>query len=103
MRLVLHRGDPDLNNVTADDVEAMRDAVRTLDQIPGIDDVLDPRRIQTLKGQWGTSVFRTGVTLFHAGITDRLPARLASQAATGAEQQAPHRRGDEPLPAPSER
>jgi integrase len=79
VRLVLHRGDPDLDNVTADDVEAMRDVVRILDQIPGIEDVLDPRRIPTIKKAWGTSVFCTGVTLFHAGITDRLPTRLATK------------------------
>ena len=79
VRLVLHRGDPNLHAVTADDVEAMREAVRTLDQIEGIEDVLDRPRITTIKNSWGTSVFRTGVTLFHAGITDRLPARLATK------------------------
>jgi integrase len=75
LRLVLHRGDPDLHAVTADDVEQMREAIRTLDQIPGIDQVIDPQRVPSIKNAWGTSAFRTGIALFHAGITDRLPRR----------------------------
>lgn len=79
VRLVLHRGDPDLRAVTTDDVEAMRNTIRCLDQIPGLDDVLDPRRLATTKNAWGTSVFRTGIALFHAGITNDLPARVADK------------------------
>jgi integrase len=73
IRLMLHRGDPDLNAITADDVEQMRQAILHLDQIPGIEQVLTPARWPTLGAAWGTSAFRAGVALFHAGIIDRLP------------------------------
>lgn len=75
IRLVLHRGDTDLHTITADDVEDMREAIRTVDQIAGIDEVLNPRQLATIKNSWGTNVFRTGIALFHAGITQRLPRR----------------------------
>ncbi len=77
IRLVLHRGDPDLRAVTVDDVEEMRETIRTLEQIPGIEEVLSPRHLATIRNAWATNVFRTGIALFHAGVTDRLPARLA--------------------------
>jgi integrase len=77
MRLVLHRGDPDLTAITGDDVEDMREAVRTVEQIPGITEVLLPKQLATIKNNWGTNVFRTGIALFHAGFTDRLPRRLS--------------------------
>jgi integrase len=71
IRLVLHRGDPDLHAVTADDVEEMRHAIQQLDRIPGIDQVIDPARWTTAKSSWGTNAFRAGLALFHAGIIDR--------------------------------
>lgn len=77
LRLVLHRGDPNLHTITADDIEDMRDAIRALDRIPGITEVIDPDRMPGLQNTWGTSAFRTGVTLFHAGIIGRLPRRVA--------------------------
>ncbi|MFI5951857.1 tyrosine-type recombinase/integrase [Micromonospora chalcea] len=77
MRLVLYRGDPDLHAITADDVEQLRATIRTLDQVPGIAEVLSPQHLTTIKNAWGTNVFRTGIALFHAGITDRLPQRNA--------------------------
>jgi len=82
IRLVLHRGDPDLRAVTVDDVEEMRETIRTLEQIPGIDEVLSPRHLATIRNAWATNVFRTGIALFHAGITDRLPSRLARKPPT---------------------
>jgi hypothetical protein len=42
IRLVLHRGDPDLHAITADDVDELRHAIRTLDRIPTIDQVIAP-------------------------------------------------------------
>jgi integrase len=78
IRLVLHRGDPDLRAITADDVEEFRVRIRSIDQIPGIDEVLSPQQLGTIRNAWGTNVFRTGIALFHAGFTDRLPTRLAS-------------------------
>lgn len=76
IRLVLHRGDPDLSAITADDVEGMREAIRTLDRIPGIDQVIDPQRWPTIKASWGTNAFRAGMALFHDGLIDRPPPRL---------------------------
>jgi integrase len=71
IRLVLHRGDPNLHAVTADDVEEMRQAIQQLDRIPGIDQVIDPARWTATKSSWGTNAFRAGLALFHAGIIDR--------------------------------
>ena len=79
IRLVLHRGDPDLYAVTADDVEELRETIRTIDAIPGIDEVLTAQQLTTIRNAWGTNVFRTGIALFHAGFTDRLPERLANR------------------------
>ncbi|KPI04489.1 integrase family protein [Actinobacteria bacterium OK074] len=76
IRLVLHPGDPDLGAITTDDVEEMRRAIRNLDQIPGIDQVIAPERLSTIKGAWGTSAFRAGMALFHAGIISTRPPRL---------------------------
>ena len=75
VRLVLHRGDPDLSSITADDVDRMREAIKNLDQIPGMAEVIDPTRWPTIKAAWGTNAFRAGMALFHAGITDVPPAR----------------------------
>ena len=77
IRLVLHLGHPDLHAITADDVEDMRETIRTIDQIPGIEEVLSPQHLSTITSAWGTNVFRTGIALFHAGFTDRLPPRRA--------------------------
>jgi integrase len=74
IRLVLHRGDPNLSAITFDDVEHMRQAIRHLDRIPGIGQVIVPERWAMLGSNWGTSAFRAGMALFHAGITDRPPA-----------------------------
>ena len=73
IRLVLHRGDPDLHAITADDVEEMRQAIRHLDQVPGIGEVIDPARLPSIRASWGTNAYRAGLALFHGGITDRLP------------------------------
>ncbi|MFD7474937.1 tyrosine-type recombinase/integrase [Streptomyces sp. NPDC059837] len=75
IRLVLHRGDPDLGAIAADDVEEMRRAIRNLDRIPGIDQVIAPDRLSTIKRAWGTSAFRAGAALFHAGVIDARPPR----------------------------
>jgi integrase len=75
IRLALHRGEPDLTTVTADDVDELRDAVRQLETIPGLGEVLNPTHLTTTRSVWGTSAFRAGVALFHARITDRPPTR----------------------------
>jgi Phage integrase family len=80
IRLVLHRGDPDLHAITADDVDELRHAIRTLDRIPTIDQVIDTGRLRTIKANWGTAAFRVGTALFHVGITDRPPARMEPKA-----------------------
>jgi integrase len=73
IRLVLRRGDPDLDAITADDVEEMRQAVRHPERIPGIDQVIDPARLPAARLVWGVNAYRAGLALFHAGVTDRLP------------------------------
>jgi integrase len=73
IRLVLHRGDPDLTAITADDVEEMRQVIKHAGQIPGIGQVIAPARLATVKAAWGTNAYRAGLALFHGGITDRLP------------------------------
>jgi integrase len=73
IRPVLHRGDPDLNAITADDVEDLRQAIKHLDRIPGLAQVIDPTRLQHHRAAWGTNAYRAGLALFHAGITNRLP------------------------------
>jgi integrase len=75
IRLILHRGDPDLNAITADDVEELRQAIKRLDEIPGIDQIIDPARRPSIRTAWGTNAYRAGLALFHAGITDRPPPR----------------------------
>lgn len=73
IRLVLHRGNPDLNAITFHDVEGLRQAIRHLDQIPGIAQAIPPDRWTTSASAWGTCAFRAGMALFHAGITDQAP------------------------------
>jgi integrase len=73
IRLVLHRGDPDLTAITADDVEEMRQVIKHANEIPGISQVIDPGRLGTVKAAWGTNAYRAGLTLFYGGITGRLP------------------------------
>ena len=72
-RLVLHRGDPDLNAITFEDVEEMRQVIKNLDQVPGITEVIDPARLPSTRAAWGTSAYRAGLALFHGGIISRLP------------------------------
>jgi integrase len=72
-RLVLHRGDPDLNAVSFEDVEEMRQVIRNLDRVPGISEVIDPARLHSTRAAWGTSAYRAGLALFHGGIISRLP------------------------------
>jgi len=73
IRLVLHRGDPDLTAITDDDVEEMRQVIKHLDQVPGIDQVIHPARLPGMKAAWSTNAYRAGLALFHGGITSRLP------------------------------
>jgi integrase len=73
IRLVLHRGDPDLNAVTFEDVEEMRQVIKNLDQVPGITEVIDPARLPTQKAAWSTNAYRAGLALFHGGIIGQLP------------------------------
>ncbi len=73
IRLVLHRGDPDLTAITADDVDEMRQAIKHIARVPGIEQVIDPARLPVIRTAWGTNAYRAGLALFHGGITDRLP------------------------------
>jgi len=73
IRLVLHRGDPDLTAITDDDVEEMRQVIKHLDQVPGIGEVIDLTRLPGLRAAWGTNAYRAGLALFHGGITGRVP------------------------------
>ncbi|MFE3519625.1 hypothetical protein [Streptomyces sp. NPDC059166] len=75
IRLALHRGDADLNTLTGDDVEEMRHAIRHCERIPGLLQVVGADHCPTLKLAWATNAFRTGLALFHTGITDRPPLR----------------------------
>jgi hypothetical protein len=75
IRIVLHRGDPDVHAITSDEVDELRHAIRALERIPTIDQVIDPDRLRTIKANRGTAAFRVGTALFHAAITDRPPAR----------------------------
>ncbi|MET9085711.1 tyrosine-type recombinase/integrase [Streptomyces sp. NPDC004237] len=75
IRLALHRGDPDLNTLTGDDVEEMRHTIRHCERIPGLLQVVGEGHCPTLKLAWATNAFRTGLALFHTGITDRPPLR----------------------------
>lgn len=75
IRLVMHRGDPNLHTLTSDDIEAMRHAIRHCERIPGLFQVIGEDRSAALKASWGTNAYRTGLALFHAGITGRPPAR----------------------------
>ncbi len=74
-RLVLHRGDPELGTLTVDDVEELRTAIRQLDQLPGIHEILTDRQLATTPVFWATCAYQTGVALFHAGVIDRPPRR----------------------------
>ncbi|MEU3794610.1 hypothetical protein AB0F07_33265 [Streptomyces fructofermentans] len=74
IRLVMHRGDPDLHTLTSDDIEAMRHAIRHCERVPGLLQIIGEDRIPALKLSWGTNTYRTGLALFHAGITGRPPA-----------------------------
>lgn len=75
VRLLLHRGDPDLHAITAEDVDALREAIKNLAQIPGIADVIDPARWPTITLAWETNAYRAGMALFHGGITTQPPKR----------------------------
>ena len=72
-RLVLHCGDARFESITFADVEQMRQAIKHLDRIDGIHQVIAPERIDALISSWGSNAFRAGVALFHAGITEQLP------------------------------
>ncbi|MFJ2193822.1 hypothetical protein ACIOJE_38715 [Kitasatospora sp. NPDC087861] len=75
IRLVIHRGDPDLRTLACDDIEGMRHAIRHCERIPGLLDVVGEDRCPTLKASWRTNAYRTGLALFRAGITARPPDR----------------------------
>ncbi|MFF0291047.1 tyrosine-type recombinase/integrase [Streptomyces sp. NPDC005262] len=75
IRLVMHRGDADLHTLSSDEIEGMRHAIRHCERIPGLLQVVGEDRCPTLKAGWGTNAYRTGLALFHAGITGRPPAR----------------------------
>ncbi|SIL49994.1 phage integrase family protein [Mycobacteroides abscessus subsp. abscessus] len=77
-RLVLHRADPELSTLTTDDVEDLREAIRTAASIPGIPEVLGAKMQGTLTN-FATRAFSTGVALYHAGMIDALPKRQVSQ------------------------
>jgi hypothetical protein len=75
VRLVLHRADADLGTLTIDEVEELREAIRQIRQISGIEQVLSDRQLATTPTAWATCAYQTGVALFHAGVIDRPPRR----------------------------
>jgi pimeloyl-ACP methyl ester carboxylesterase len=78
-RLVLHRGDPDLSALAIDDIEDLREVLRTVDTIRQIRSVLDDQTLHRAWKTWSAMVFQTGVVLFHGGVIDQLPKRLATK------------------------
>lgn len=74
-RLLLRRGFSDVNQITIDDIEAMRAVIHDLGDIPEIDTVLTPRTLRTAPKVWNTYTFQTGIALYHAGIVDEMPMR----------------------------
>ena len=73
IRLVLHRGDPDISAITADDIEEMRQAIRHLQRVPVIDQVIAPHQLPTVQAAWGTNAYRAGLALFHTGVIRHPP------------------------------
>jgi integrase len=73
IRLVLHRSDPDISTITFAEVEEMRQVIKHADQVPELADVVGPERLETLRISWGTKAYRTGLALFHTGITEQQP------------------------------
>jgi hypothetical protein len=63
IRLVLRRGNPELESITFDEVEEMRLAIKDAASIPGIHDAIDPALLAKTRQTWGTKAYRTGVVL----------------------------------------
>lgn len=74
-RLLLRRGESDLRSLTSTDVIELRDALRSITDIPQIDQVLNLDQITTTSRAWLSHTFQTGVVLYHAGFIDALPER----------------------------
>ncbi|MDQ2749947.1 MAG: tyrosine-type recombinase/integrase, partial [Actinomycetota bacterium] len=80
-RLVLHRGDPDIDTLAAGDIDALRALLRNVAELPQIEQALIPQQLKTASRVWGTYAFQTGVALFHAGVIDRMPPRAETKPA----------------------
>lgn len=75
-RLILHRADPDLTTLTLADVDELRQAVRTIHSLPGIEQLnLKLHLREGFPMTWHSSATQTGVALFHAGFIEALPLR----------------------------
>ncbi|MGE3662854.1 MAG: tyrosine-type recombinase/integrase [Pseudonocardia sp.] len=75
-RLILHRADPDLTTLTLADVDELRQAIRNIHALPGIEQL--DLKIHERSGfpmAWHSSATQTGVALFHAGFIEALPLR----------------------------
>lgn len=78
-RLVLHRGDADIDTLTAEDIDALRALLRRVAELPQIEQALIPQQLKTASKVWGTYAFQSGVALFHAGVIDRMPPRAETK------------------------
>ncbi|WP_457125738.1 tyrosine-type recombinase/integrase [Mycobacteroides abscessus] len=74
-RLLLHKGTSDIEQITIDDIEEMRQAIRDICEIPEFDTVMPPKTMQTGPKVWNSYTFQTGVALYHAGIIHEIPQR----------------------------
>ncbi|MGW2339493.1 tyrosine-type recombinase/integrase [Streptomyces sp. NPDC001661] len=83
IRLVMHRGDPDLTTITSDDVDELRHTIRNCERIPQLTQVIGEDRFATLKLAWTTNAYRTGLALYHAGITATPPPRAEARPLPG--------------------
>jgi len=73
-RLILHRADPDLTTLTLDDVEELREVIRTIHAFPGVDELdLNVHLRSGFPMTWYSRTTQVGVLLFHAGLLDGLP------------------------------
>jgi len=74
-RLVLHRGDANLQNITDDDVEGLHQAILTRGDDPELAALIAQRASTQGERIWSSSYFNAALALFHAKITARAPER----------------------------
>ncbi len=74
-RLVLHRGDANLQNITDEDVEGLHQAILTRGQDPELAALLAQRATTQGERTWASFYFNAALALYHAKITSRAPER----------------------------